>query len=131
MRGEAHQATVDALISHIRTSRLRPGLVMIDIAYEVSLPTALQRKQIADAVKETIASSGVGIEAHALVTSSTVARAALTAINWFVAPEFPERVFGDVPSALSWCRERSPRVDPEALLGEVRRAVPGFDGLRW
>lgn len=110
-RGPATDAMVESLVTHIRATRPREGTVLIDIAHDITLPGAVQRTRIAEAVKEAITSHKRVIAGHAVVTNSSVTRATMTAINWLVRPEFPEEI-------LARSRVHSP--------GSKRRAPPSI-----
>ena len=131
VRGPATDPMVDLFVAHIRGVKPRSDAVLIDIAHDITLPNAVQRTRIAQAVKESISSHGQAIAGHAVVTNSLAARATLTAINWLVTPEFPERVFADVPSALAWLKTLSPRMDVALTEAAVRSAVKDYDRLSW
>lgn len=130
-RGATTDDMVAQLVAHVRATRPREGSVLIDIAYDVTLPSALQRTRIAEAVKDALGSHRRSIAGHALVTNSGVTRAALTAINWLVRPQFPEQVFGDPSTGFEWLKEVSPGVDIEATQAAIRGAVPGYEKLAW
>lgn len=131
LQGTVTDAMAESFARFIRETRPREGVVVIDISHGITFPTALQRKCIADAVKETEARFSTTISGHAVVTNSSVARATLTAINWVARPAYPEQVFSDVPSALAWAQRVSPSVDVDATRESMRRAINGFDTLRW
>ena len=63
--------------------------------------------------------------------SSVTARGVLTAINWFVQRTFEEKVFADPRAALLWLRGFNDKLQPDAVLAEISRAVPAFARLRW
>lgn len=130
-RGATTDAMVDQLVAHIRASRPREGTVLIDIAYDITLPSALQRTRIAESVKDALGSHRRLISGHAVVTNSAVTRATMTAINWLVRPQFPEQIFSDPTSGLTWLKQLSPTVDLDATQAAIRAAVPGFSGLSW
>lgn len=130
-RGASTDAMVEQLVTHIHGSRPREGTVLIDIAYDITFPSALQRTRIAEAVKDALGTHRRLISGHAVVTNSAVTRATMTAINWLVRPQFPEQIFSDPASALAWLNQLSPTVDVDATQAAIRAAVPGFDRLAW
>lgn len=107
-----------------------PGYVVLDIVHGISMPTPLQRQRVAEAVDAAAKRTRV-LTAHALATNSTAARGVLTVVNWFVKRSFEEKVFGAPRDAVAWLRTCSHKVDPEAVLADIARNVPGFGGLRW
>ncbi|MEZ4231044.1 MAG: hypothetical protein R3B89_17850 [Polyangiaceae bacterium] len=104
-------------------------IVVLDVCYDIPLPKPMHRKLIADAVESIPDKSHVA--GHALVSNSTVAQGVLTAINWFVKPDFPEKVFGDPAAALAWLNAQLPSLSPRRVLDAISRDVPEFDRLRW
>ncbi len=104
-------------------------IVVLDICYDLPLPTPMHRKLIADAVEAIPDKSHV--MGHALVSNSSVAQGVLTAINWFVKPVFPEKVFGDPQSGVAWLSAQLPSVSPRRVLETIGQAVPGFERMRW
>lgn len=131
LQGAITDAMAQSFAHFIRETRPRDGVIVIDISHSITFPTALQRKWIADAVKETQARFPVTISGHAVVTNSSIARATLTAINWVASPAYPEQVFSDVNSALVWACKTSPQIDEERVRASMREAITGFDALRW
>lgn len=104
-------------------------IVVLDICYDIPLPKPMHRKLIADAVESIPDKSHV--IGHALVSNSSVAQGVLTAINWFVKPVFPEKVFRDPDAGLAWLSAQLPSVSPRRVTQAIAQEVPGFDRLRW
>lgn len=130
LTGRIHDDDVAGFVRHIRGIRTRDGDAMvIDIAHSVSLPNPMQRKQIVEAVGSIEGKSL--LLGHAVVTNTAVARGVLQVVNWFVTPEFPEKIFRAPGDAVAWLVERAPRFDRDGFLSELERRVPGFAQLRW
>ncbi len=106
-----------------------PGQLILDILHGVSMPNAVQRKQIADVIAS--APNLELVAGHAFVSNSSVGRGVLTAINWFLPAKFEEEIFSNPESARVWLMTRDPALDGTSLLRDIARAVPGFDELRW
>ncbi|MCB9587335.1 MAG: hypothetical protein H6718_18185 [Polyangiaceae bacterium] len=104
-------------------------IVVLDVCYDIPLPKPMHRKLIADAVEAIPDKSHV--VGHALVSNSTVAQGVLTAINWFVKPVFPEKVFRDPSSGVAWLSAQLPSLSPRRILDAMAQDVPGFERLRW
>ncbi len=121
---------VDGFVAHIRATRPRRGLVMIDFVHSISTPSAADRRLIAEAVREVLSSSP-DIAGHALVSNSSVARGVMTAINWMAKTPFPESTFATPALGLAWAAQLSPTIDPGAILADLHEQVPGFASLRW
>lgn len=132
LSGRFTDAEVEQFAEHIGAlGRVtKPGYVVLDVAHEIALPTPLQRKRIATAVDEATRTTR-SVTAHALATNSVTARGVLTAINWFVQRTFEEKVFADPRAALLWLRGFNDKLQPDAVLAEISRAVPAFARLRW
>lgn len=129
-RGTVSPGDVDVFVRHIRETRPRPGLVMVDLMHDISTPSASERRQIADAVRDTL--TGIKIIAgHVVVTNSPVARGVLTAVNWIVKTPFPETTSSTPAAGLAWARAQSPALDVDAVLAEINAQVPWWSGLRW
>jgi len=121
---------VDIFVAHIRGTRPRPGLVMVDLVHDISTPSAADRRHIAEAVR-TVLSTSPDIAGHALISNSAVARGVMTAINWVAKTPFPEGTFSTPADGLAWAAQRSPTIDPAAMLAVLHEQVPGFASLRW
>ena len=104
-------------------------VVELDICHDIPLPKPMHRKLLADAVAAIPDTSHV--VGHALVSNSTVAQGVMTAINWFVKPAFPEKVFRDPRSGLAWLSAQLPSVNPRRVLDAIVQDVPDFERLRW
>ncbi|MGE0788141.1 MAG: hypothetical protein AB7S26_20890 [Sandaracinaceae bacterium] len=102
---------------------------VLDLLHDVTLPSAVQRQRIADAV------AGIRgrerIRGHALVANSFVGRAALTAINWLAPPSFPERVLGEPREGGEWLRAQGMKLDVDELLADIKATCPPFAKLSW
>lgn len=131
MVGTLTDADVDGFVGHIQDfgSRLVTGALVLDIAHDISLPTALQRKRIIDAVDSIPSKDRLG--GHAVVTNSSVAGGVLKVVNWFVKTSFPEKVFDSPADGIAWLAEMNPRLDVKALREALHANVPGFGALRW
>lgn len=106
--------------------------VVLDIAHDISLPTPVQRKTIADAVQALPLGSKRLIAGHAVVVNSAIGRGVLTAINWFVSERpFAERVFASPDKALLWLAERLPETSPGLVLADIGRQAPHFRSFTW
>ena len=121
---------VDGFVAHIRATRPRRGLVMIDFVHSISKPSAADRRLIAEAVREVLSSSP-DIAGHALISNSAVARGAMTAINWMAKTPFPETTFATPGEGLTWAAHISPTIDPVGMMAVLEERVPGFASLRW
>ena len=130
LTGRITDDDVAGFVRHIRGIRPeRPDALVIDIAHSVSLPNPMQRKQIVDAVGGM--ESKQLISGHAVVTNTAVARGVLQVVNWFVTPEFPEKIFRAPGEAVQWFATLAPGFDRDGFLSELERRVPGFGQLRW
>jgi hypothetical protein len=129
VRGELGPGDIATFVGHIRGTRARPGLVMVDIAHDITAPRAAERRDIADAVRDCLAGT-TGIAGHVLVSNSAVARGVLTAINWVVKTPFPEHVASSPEAGLAWAKQQSPELDVDATLQAIARQVPWFATLR-
>lgn len=129
--GEFSDQDVEGFLSHLRdvVEHRVPGQLILDITHDVGMPTAVQRKQIAEIIGRATNLQLVG--GHAVVVNSAVVRGTLTAINWVVRPSFEEKVFGNPRDAVAWLAERNPALDGAALLQDIERAVPKLGNLRW
>jgi hypothetical protein len=131
VRGRLNEDTIASFVEHVKrvASGHRPGLLVLDMAHDISAPNPLQRKLITDAVND-----GTGkdfIAAHAVVSNSAIARGVLTAVNWFVTSRpYAERVFSNPREALTWLATHGD-VDVEAALRDISTAAPPFETLRW
>lgn len=130
VRGELGPGDLATFVGHIRGTRTRPGLVMVDITHDISPPTAAERRDIADAVRDCLAGT-TGIAGHVVVSNSAVARGVLTAVNWMVKTPFPEHVASSPEAGLAWARKHSPELDVDATMKAIAREVPWFSALRW
>jgi len=130
VRGDLGPDDIDAFVGHLRGTRSRPGLIMFDITHDISPPTAPERRDIADAVRDTLASTS-GIAGHVVVSNSAVARGVLTAINWMVKTPFPEHVASSPTAGLVWAKQQSPELDVDAFQEAVAHEVPWYAALRW
>lgn len=100
---------------------LRSGEVILDMLYDVTMPTPVQRRRIGGVVEGSSALQQTG--GHAVVTNSTLGRSLMTAINWVVRPSFEERIFGCPQEALEWLREKNPGVDRRRCSGPCPRSL--------
>jgi hypothetical protein len=123
VRGELGPGDLEAFVGHIRGTRTRRGLVMFDVTHDISAPTAAERREIADAVRDCLAGT-TGIAGHVVVSNSAVARGVLTAVNWMVKTPFPEHVASSPEAGLAWAKKHSPEVDADGLLQALARLVP-------
>jgi hypothetical protein len=130
VRGELGPGDLEAFVGHIRGTRTRPGLVMVDITHDISAPTAAHRREIADAVRDCLAGT-TGIAGHVVVSNSAVARGVLTAVNWMVKTPFPECVASSPEAGFAWAKKHSPDLDVDVVLKTIARQVPWFSALRW
>ena len=131
IQGAMTEADTDAFVAHLRrlASDARAGQLALEIAYDMPMPTPVQRRRIVEVLNGSPKLELVA--GHALVVNSQIGRGLLTAINWVVRPPFEERVFSRPDDALGWLRERNPDFDPQALLRSVESTCPGFARLRW
>lgn len=131
IQGALTEADVDAFVDYLRdlAATLEPGQVVLDIAYDLPMPTPVQRRRIVDTLKG--ASNLERAAGHAFVINSSIGRRLLTAINWVLRPPFEERVFSHPEEAVRWLEERNRDLDGAAVLRRIGRMVPGFDALRW
>lgn len=128
--GPIAEKELAGFVAHIRKiGREGKPCTVLDIAHSVSLPNPLQREQIIQAVASIEQKHFV--RGHAVVTNTAVARGVLQVVNWFVPPQFPERIFRSPGEALDWLSERTPHLDGDGLLSEIERSVQGFASLRW
>ena len=130
--GSFDDADVHRFVANLRALAVppvSPHLLVLDILHGVPMPTAVQRKLIVGALRDSPALEKA--RAHALVSNSPVGRGVLTAINWVVQPKFDEAVFSKPSDALAWLSARSDRLDGARVLRAIRDACPAFDGLRW
>lgn len=127
--GRISDDEIDAFVEHVESIAPTGGAVVLEIAHSITLPTPMQRQRITTAVQ---ALPGKGLLAgHAVATNSVAARGVLTAVNWFVPRNYPEKVFGDPRGAVAWLAECSRGLDAQAVLQQIEDAVPGFRKLRW
>ena len=131
LSGRIEDADVTGFVAHIRgvTTIQAPDPVVLDLAYSVSLPNPMQRKQIVDVVASLKGKHRIA--GHAVVTNTAVARGVLQAVNWFVTPAWAEKVFRTPREATTWLQTLSPELDVDGLFTEIERAAPGFRGRRW
>lgn len=100
---------------------------MLHLAQTQNLPTPAERKELATTLREIERPERLR---YALVTSSTMLRGVLLAVNWLADSKLSQQVFGTPTAALSWLqRNDANRVaDVEAAL---TLAVPDYGALRW
>lgn len=106
-----------------------PGQIVLDMLFDVPMPTAVQRRRIVDVLQS--APDLDKATAHALVINNSIGRGLLTAINWVVQPAFDEKIFSKPDDALTWLTERSTSFDGSRILESIRREVPDFHQLMW
>jgi hypothetical protein len=76
--------------------------------------TALQRKAVADAMKEHDQRHPGVMLGCAIINRSVFARGVITAVTWLAAPAYPFAVFPDAPKAKAWLTQ---------LLGAARAHI--------
>lgn len=108
---------------------VQPGDVVIDLWHAPGGPSSVQRDRFNSAFN---ASPSVRlVKAHAFVATSTLARGALTAINWVIKRPFEEKTFARPAEGIAWLHAQQPAVDVAALERALQEQVPGFAALRW
>jgi len=123
---------VDGFLAYLEDleREVREGDVVFDILYEVTMPTALQRKRLVTALRRAESRFDV-IAGHAVVSSSVVGRQLLTAVNWLVRPTFVERVFKNPEAAFTWLATRAPGLDLDEVRQDIATKAPESSRLRW
>jgi hypothetical protein len=129
--GRIDEETLNAFVRGIeRIGESNLGdLVVLDLAHGIDRPKPLHRQRITEAVQKL--PNKAHIRGHAVVANSSVARGVLTVVNWFVKPEFPEKVFRMPELALGWLKQHDSTLDPQRVLDDVRLRVPDYEKLRW
>lgn len=84
----------------------REPYAMISDARLAPAPNALQRKRMSEDAQAVEALLSRHMVASAVVVSSPVMRAIVTAVNWLAPPPYPVRIFSDITVAEEWVRER-------------------------
>lgn len=101
-------------------ARKRPFASLVDTTALEMVPTAAQRKRIADVQAEWVAKHGTEMGLGvAMVVQNTLIRGAITALHWLMPPPVPTQAFGDSASALQFL------VDNMA-----KRGVPASEEIR-
>ena len=129
--GSVDEQTVDAFvrgIQRIGESHLSE-LVVLDLANSIDRPKPSDRQRITEAVHAI--PNKERIRGHALVANSSVARGVLTIVNWFVKPQFPEKVSRMPELGLGWLKQQDSTLDPERVLEDIRQTVDGYQKLKW
>lgn len=129
--GEVDGPTEERFIAHLRDVVRHPvkGQLMVDFAYDISMPTPVQRRRIIEVLQGS--DKLHLIAGHAVVVNSISGRGVLTAINWIVRAPFEEQAFAKPEAALSWLRERNPAFQDQKLISDMRQSCPEFDQLTW
>lgn len=131
IRGELDDETVGRFLEYLRNlaKHAVPGQLVIDLCYDVPMPTPVQRKRIVEVLQSSPKLDLVA--GHAFVINSTIGRGLLTAINWVVRPPFEEKVFTQPREAMDWLEERNATFDRKRLLTSIYDACPSFASLDW
>jgi hypothetical protein len=103
--------------------------VSLTIAYQATLPTPIQRRRLADLVSREAMRQDLSLKALAFATDSSLARGALTAINWLVKKPFPEKVFGNPVKAIEWLATITPGLNARAAWARIGSRLP--EAQRW
>ncbi len=107
-------------------SENRTGKVVYTVTYKADAPSAIQRKRLAELLER---SGARRLAAHAFVSNSRVTRGVLTALGWFSAKKFEEKVFDDPIGGLVWLAEKKSGLDVRRVWNAVVRAVD--EDLLW
>jgi hypothetical protein len=79
---------------------------LIDTSALTQFPDAVGRKRIADWLTTRAMTEKLYCVGNAVVITSTLARAGLTAINWVRKPISPQNLVGSRVQGIEWCCER-------------------------
>jgi len=96
----------DYLGWYLARLRRRQWLAIVFDATQARAPSAVERRQQADFLREHEALLKLHCVGAAFVISSTVIRGALTAIFWIQPPVFEYTVVPTVAEGTSWARQR-------------------------
>ena len=105
------------------------GDIVLDLWFDAGMPSSKNRARFTSEFTRSVITQRV--QAHALVTNSTLSRGVLTAINWVIKRPFQERVFAQPADGLAWIGSLKPDLDIGALRRDIEMAVPGFTSLHW
>ena len=96
---------VDAFLSATASlSRRGEAYAIVINKHDAPLPTAANRKMIADRISQN-PPPGVGtLVASAVALQSSLLRGALTAISWLLKRKYPVRAFTSHTAAIRWAR---------------------------
>jgi hypothetical protein len=123
-QGEMRDSDWSGYIAHLeRFSRSGLTGVFLNVAYNSNPPSAAHRRRLAEtAAQHPDTPKRVMAGAHAM--NSTMARGALTAINWVFRKPYPERVVATPTEALDWLGQQTPDLDLAAIRKAIKDTVP-------
>ena len=129
--GPADEASWTQLIDRLigLEAVVEPGDIVLDLWFDAGMPSSKNRARFTSEFTRSVITQRV--QAHALVTNSTLSRGVLTAINWVIKRPFQERVFAQPADGLAWIGSLKPDLDIGALRRDIEMAVPGFTSLHW
>lgn len=113
--GVLEDADIEAWLSRSMRAWDRGRHLVLHVGMRATSLNAAQRKRLGDFTRKHEHRLAEVVIATAIVAESAVVRGAITAINWFAPPKFPQRVFSTRLEAETWLQER--------LLAERQRAT--------
>lgn len=120
--GEISAYDWDRYIEHLRSNIDKPILTPrsgLGMSYQAGVPNSAQRKQLAEFLHGNDLKLRA-VRGYAFVTESSLARGALTALNWVYKKPFEEKVFSTIQGGLRWLQGINPGVDPQQVIADIR-----------
>jgi hypothetical protein len=99
------KSVLDAYTTEVIEAR-RPFTLVVDATPISELPTAIVRRAITDWMKRVEVLGEQYMLGMAMVTSSSIVRGAMTAVNWIVPPRVPMTYEPTLEAAVKWSIER-------------------------
>jgi hypothetical protein len=99
------------------------NVILMTIIFDVVSMKPEMRQAIANAAKDCPVEALKAPVAHAFVTNSLLGRGSLTAINWLVRKEFPEKCFAKVGDAEDWLNEKIGVADMVPVFKDICKAL--------
>ena len=106
-------------------SRRGEAYAIVVDGHDAPLPTAAERKMIADRISQNPPPGTGTLVASAAVLQSSLLRGALTAISWLVKRKYPVRAFTSHAAAVRWAEAELLRAElATKLFGGSASATP-------
>jgi hypothetical protein len=104
--GQVEDESLDAWMRRCEDDWQKGRQIALHIGMHPTTMTAVQRKRVSEFTKINTERLAEVVVAAAIVSESAAVRGLITAINWFAAPPFPQRIFARRNEAEGWLGDR-------------------------